>query len=221
MVESGSEITLKRLEWLKRVNENIKPVLQRIAPTQNSTDAFYSSKWLAKENGLALGGDDLNRVQLPDLDPADALGRIRNRLAAELTKLESAEWRAGTTLAGPHRDDWLFQIGSQALKGYGSQGETRSVLLALKLVEIQMFRQATGLNPLLLLDDFSSELDRDRRTFLLEMLLETSLQVFVTTTEDVEWITPREPIALGTSGKKFRVSAGRAAEFISSAESAN
>jgi DNA replication and repair protein RecF len=87
-------------------------------------------------------------------------------------------------LAGPHRDDWSFFYGEQALRGHGSQGEVRSALLALKLCEIELFRSATGHRPLFLLDDFSSELDRERRGFLLRFLLESDLQVFVSTTEE-------------------------------------
>ena len=102
------------------------------------------------------------------------------------------------SLVGPHRDDWAFFLGSQALKGHGSQGEVRSALLALKLCEIDPFRNETGHRPLFLLDDFSSELDQERRAFLLRYLTETDLQVFVTTTE-----------AATFAGKRFWVVNGR------------
>ena len=104
----------------------------------------------------------------------------------KFTSLEQLERIRGTTLLGPHRDDWSFFLESQPLKILGSQGEVRSALLALKLVEIRLFQEQTKTNPILLLDDFSSELDRKRRSFLLKFLESTDLQVFVTSTEAVE-----------------------------------
>ena len=80
-------------------------------------------------------------------------------------------------------DDWLFQFGGHILKAVGSQGEVRTVLLGLKLSEIELFRRKTNGDPILLLDDFSSELDSHRRKALLRYLAETPLQVFVTSTE--------------------------------------
>jgi DNA replication and repair protein RecF len=88
-------------------------------------------------------------------------------------------------------------LGNQPLRGHGSQGEVRSALLALKLCEIDLFRIETGHRPLFLLDDFSSELDKERRAFLLSYLSESDLQTFVSTTEDSSLL-----------GKKFRVSNG-------------
>jgi DNA replication and repair protein RecF len=93
------------------------------------------------------------------------------------------EREVGVTLAGPHRDDWMLLANGQPLKLFGSQGEVRSALLALKLCEIDLYRAHTGMEPVLLLDDFSSELDQHRRSFLLEFLESSPFQVFVTTTE--------------------------------------
>jgi len=69
------------------------------------------------------------------------------------------------------------------------------------MAEVELFREATGLQPLFLLDDFSSELDGDRRGFLLGSLRETDLQVFVTTTEESR-----------VDGKRFRVEEGLLSE---------
>jgi DNA replication and repair protein RecF len=67
----------------------------------------------------------------------------------------------------------------------GSQGEIRSVLLALKLAELEEFEKHTGVQPVLLIDDFSSELDSTRRNFLLNYLKDSELQIFVTSTDDL------------------------------------
>ena len=92
------------------------------------------------------------------------------------------------------------------LKGHGSQGEVRSALLALKLSEIELFRSHTGHLPIFLLDDFSSELDQERRSFLFKFLMETDLQVFVSTTEDAANVL---------QGKRYWVQNGRIEERMS------
>jgi DNA replication and repair protein RecF len=109
------------------------------------------------------------------------------------------------TLAGPHRDDLALFYGDQPLRGHGSQGETRSALITLKLCEIDLFRRKTGHRPILLLDDFSSELDRSRREFLLRYLFESDLQVFVTSTEEPP--LPENPDT-GKNGRVFRMRNG-------------
>ena len=86
-------------------------------------------------------------------------------------------------MIGPHRDDWQFTLRGNSLSNHGSQGEIRSVLLALKLSEVEQFRETCGHLPLFLLDDFSSELDELRRSYLLNFLESSGLQVFITTTD--------------------------------------
>jgi DNA replication and repair protein RecF len=109
---------------------------------------------------------------------------------------------------GPHRDDFLIKVGAEASGGdpdlvdVGSQGEIRSVLLALKLTELEEFERITGVQPVLLIDDFSSELDSTRRGFLLNYLEDSRLQIFVTSTDDL--ITD-----LGSKGKSIRMHQGR------------
>jgi DNA replication and repair protein RecF len=77
----------------------------------------------------------------------------------------------------------MAQLNGRWLDEAGSQGEVRSVLLALRMAEVDLFRAATNFQPVLLIDDFSSELDGDRRRRLLNYLIESGLQVFVTSTE--------------------------------------
>jgi len=154
---------------------------------------------------LSIPNNDLNSGHFAGQDPRPSVEILEQSFWTRLNALEEAELRTRSSLVGPHRDDWAFFLGDHVLKGHGSQGEVRSALLALKLSEIELFRERTGHRPLLLLDDFSSELDRERRSFLLRFLSETDLQVFITTTEDaVAWVKP--------IGKRFQVSNGLLAE---------
>jgi len=83
---------------------------------------------------------------------------------------------------GPHRDDLRLEINGRPARIVASQGQHRVLTLALKLAELGCISQATGLDPLLLLDDVSSELDGSRTEALFKLLGATRNQVFVTTT---------------------------------------
>lgn len=73
-------------------------------------------------------------------------------------------------LVGPHRDDLNFQLNGKSARIYASQGQQRSIVLSLKLAELEVIYQEKGEYPLLLLDDVLSELDIFRREYLLEFI---------------------------------------------------
>ena len=103
----------------------------------------------------------------PEYDPARRVEEAARALYAHLCEKESAEWAAGRCLAGPHRDDLDIRLDGLDAKVYGSQGQTRTAALALKLAERQVFREELGAYPVLLLDDVLSELDPHRQEFIL------------------------------------------------------
>lgn len=88
------------------------------------------------------------------------------------------------TSVGPHRDDLAFAVDGADLKKFGSQGQKRTAVLALKLSELEYVKSETGEYPVLLLDDVMSELDAVRREALLEFVRER-IQTFITTTEPI------------------------------------
>ncbi len=92
----------------------------------------------------------------------------------------SADSRRGMTTIGPHRDDLIFEIGGRPLREYGSTGQQRSAVIALKLVELATLAEATGSEPALVLDDVFAELDAARQERLVERLQGGARQVFVT-----------------------------------------
>lgn len=100
-------------------------------------------------------------------------------LKEELLAHRDAEIRSGVTLFGPHRDDFSFLLDGFAIASFGSRGEVRSIVLALKLAEKTWIERKTGQTPVILLDDAFSELDLDRRVNL--MILAKNQQTIVTT----------------------------------------
>jgi DNA replication and repair protein RecF len=87
----------------------------------------------------------------------------------------------GYTLHGPHRDDIIVLLDGHPLQETASRGEVRSVVLALKIVELQLLEQARETRPVLLLDDVFSELDSERRKALTGYVQQ--YQTFITTTD--------------------------------------
>lgn len=94
-----------------------------------------------------------------------------------------------TTNSGPHRDDLEFKINGEDSKKYGSQGQQRTVALTLKLAEIELVKKKMNTNPVLLLDDVLSELDRNRQTRLLSNI--SNIQTIITCTGLEEFVKDR------------------------------
>ena len=136
---------------------------------QPAAEAFYS--------GISDGNEKMEI--LPGWDCAEeSEENCQKRLLEELREARSADLAAGFTTVGPHRDDFRIQINGLSARNFGSQGQQRSAVLALKLGEASVQESAIGEKPVVLLDDVMSELDAGRQTFLLNQMKEW--QVFLT-----------------------------------------
>jgi len=119
---------------------------------------------------------------LRDVDsPLDSEGWIQRTLSV-LADSRSKEIGAGTTLYGPHRDDFEVEIDGLAAGAFGSRGQQRTAALALRVAEATYLRDSLGDGPVVLLDDILSELDAGRRKGVLDFLGQFQ-QVLVTTSE--------------------------------------
>jgi DNA replication and repair protein RecF len=197
LLDSGSRMIHARLAWLQDRSAAVPRLAAHIAPKQPPIGLKYHFRWKAPESTLPSENGDLTQIHFAGHTPLPSLEDLYRSMKASLRSLEHQEWRLGSSLVGPHRDDWFMEMDRNPLRTHGSQGEIRTALLALKLAEIESFRRVTGHRPILLLDDFSSELDLDRRRFLMDFLQTTDLQVFISSTESV-----------GLPGKKFSVVSG-------------
>jgi DNA replication and repair protein RecF len=114
-----------------------------------------------------------------------------------------AEQSLGNTLVGPHRDEIELTINDTPAKAYGSQGQQRTLVLALKLAELELIEQIVGEPPLLLLDDVLAELDLTRQNQLLSVI-EDRFQTLITTTHlgafDAKWLNSSQILQV-RSGK--------------------
>lgn len=150
LVEYGERVMRARNDFLKR--------LDQIAAE--------------KLNTLTGGLDHLEIIYKPNCD----LGQIAEKLKRNLQR----DLYLGTTNYGPHKDDILFSIDGKEVKSFGSQGQQRTTALAARLAEIDLIREKTGEEPVLLLDDVLSELDEQRQKYLMESI--DGLQAFITCT---------------------------------------
>ena len=116
------------------------------------------------------------------------LDSIKKGFADSLKKLRPEEISRGVTTIGPHRDELRFLANSINLGDYGSRGQVRTTMLALKLAEVSWMKERTGEWPVILLDEVMAELDSERRADLLATLQETEQSLLTTT--DLNLFTP-------------------------------
>jgi DNA replication and repair protein RecF len=122
----------------------------------------------------------------PDEFPIDnnySKEEIHLLLVQKQKRLNEEEKRRGVTLLGPQKDEIEIRVNGGIAKDYGSQGQHKSLLIALKFAEFKYLKEARGETPIILLDDIFSELDSNRSSQALQMVLDTSAQAFITATE--------------------------------------
>lgn len=134
----------------------------------------------------------------PELNTLDA----RESYRGQLRQVRRREIQQGVCSLGPHRDDLEFLVNGINMLSYGSRGQQRTVALAAKLAELSYMRAMTGEEPILLLDDVFSELDLQRRAYLLRQILHHQ-QVLMTTTDFSGF-----PVEILEKAQRYRVVQG-------------
>lgn len=132
--------------------------------------------------GEELGMRYLSTVKLSNSADAE---QITKDFTAEGKAREREELYKKQTIIGPHRDDLVFYLNGKDVRQFGSQGQIRSVVLALKTAQMRLFYQDTGEEPILLLDDVLMELDEARQHYLMDMI-SGQIQTFITSSTGKE-----------------------------------
>lgn len=162
LTKLSGEIINKRLETMRVLSHHAKEIYSHLTSEQEKLSTRYLST-LPYHKDKILKEEEIYR-------------------AYERAVPEDLERRR--TGLGPHRDDIQFLVDGRDVKHYGSQGQQRSVVLAMKLAETEYIKEKKGLAPILLLDDVFSELDRERKRFLIESI--EGCQCFITMTDSVD-----------------------------------
>lgn len=157
-------ITKERVSFVQDISELTYKNMMNISNGQESLKIRYKSSVL----------ESLNIADITDE------GFTEENLTKVMMKKFFDDIMRGSTKIGPHQDDLEFYINDLDAKMYASQGQQRSIVLSLKLAEINYLKSKTGTYPVLLLDDVLSELDKNRQLKLLDAINE-NVQTFITT----------------------------------------
>ncbi len=188
-----------RIEYVPSV-QLPAPLHGRVVP-EGSTD-----QRLAVETRDSTGNEAQSGSAEPPEMASSATDSIAAAIRRQLSGVQADEARRGTTLLGPQRDDLCLFVNDAEARAYGSQGQQRSVALALKLAEFQLIDDYVGEPPVLLLDDVMSDLDDARRRHLLEWVQGRG-QTFLTCTNLRAF-----PKSILDAAKRFHVVAGTVKE---------
>ena len=164
-VGHGTIVLAQRLKMLEAISGIVAERFRQLSGTQQTLEVVYSPTSLSADGAAT---DDL---------PAAFVARMR--------EVADREVEQGVSLVGPHRDDFAFRLDGVDLNTFGSRGQQRLAVLALKLAEVEFMLAETGERPILLLDDVLSELDPARRAFVLEQTVGQG-QTLITTTDPAE-----------------------------------
>ncbi|MGK7929149.1 MAG: DNA replication/repair protein RecF [Spirulina sp.] len=178
LAANGSRVTRRRSRGLARLAPIAREWHARISGEKEVLEINYTPN-------INWDRDDPETVQQAFLE------RIRDR--------QIPERHQGTTLVGPHRDEIELAIDRTPARFYGSQGQQRTLVLALKLAELQLIEEVIGEAPLLLLDDVLAELDPSRQNQLLETI-QDRFQTLITTTHihafDAQWLNASQVLSV-------------------------
>jgi DNA replication and repair protein RecF len=170
LAEFGSRVTRRRAR-----------VIDRLAPLAQAWHESISGKTELLEIQY------IPNVNCTSDDPAS----VQQAFLEKIEQRRLAEQQLGTTVVGPHRDEVEFKIDRAPAKSYGSQGQQRTLVLAIKLAELKLIEEVVGESPLLLLDDVLAELDPNRQNQLLDAI-QDRFQTLITTTHlnsfDAQWL---------------------------------
>jgi len=162
LVITGSNIIYLRIKFLKEIEKISKEKHKIISETEN-LQIKYDCSFLN------------NETELED---------IVNAFKASLEERKGEELRRGQACVGPHRDDILFFINDNEATKFASQGQQRTVVLSLKLAELDIITAKTGEEPILLLDDVLAELDDIRQNYLLKSI-NSATQTIITSVDTI------------------------------------
>lgn len=174
----GAQIILWRIEAVQQIERLASRVHHELTHGSEILRLSYEPSYdpLPKPNGQ-LGLKISTVVDRSGLE----LKEIQNGFRERLREIRSEEIARGITTIGPHRDELRFLANNIDLAYYGSRGQVRTTLLALKLAEVNWMKERTGEWPVILLDEVMAELDTQRRADLLKYVGESEQVLFTTT----------------------------------------
>lgn len=159
LLDYGAYLTAVRAGYIRQLGEQCRQIYSGISGDRELMEISYASSL----------DQDISGFSRED---------YRNAMEEKLQNNRSSDLRGGSTSVGPHRDDLDISVNGKSARNFGSQGQQRSCVLALKLAECHLLEKRSGEAPVVMLDDVMSELDKGRRSYLLNHLADK--QVLIT-----------------------------------------
>lgn len=167
VVTCGSQLMWYRSTLFQKLVSKTHEMYQEVSRNKEVFSASYIPSW--DKNGERIG-------ELLEIQKSDA----RKKLIQALQYYRAQERQRGYAVVGPHADKIEFYLNDNPVSIFGSQGQQRSLVLAMKLAEVKLIEETLDQSPLFLLDDVMSELDEQRRESLLQLVSE-DVQTCITT----------------------------------------
>lgn len=156
LINISKEIVSYRLDFLNEINKKISDIYNNISLKNNKLELIYQ--------------------------PSISYETTNEEIIKEYKRNIKNEIKYKTTNYGIHRDSFIFNIDKKDISLFASSGQQRLAIIALKLVEVEIFKNKTKENPIILLDDVFSELDENKQNLLINGL-NSNIQVILTTTD--------------------------------------
>lgn len=200
LIRPGSQIILWRIEAVQQIERLASRVHHELTHGSEILRLSYEPAFDPLPKPVGQLGLKINTVvDRSGLELKD----IQDAFRARLRERRSEEINRGVTTIGPHRDELRFLANDIDLGNYGSRGQVRTMLLALKLAEVNWMKERTGEWPVILLDEVMAELDLQRRADLLEYIGDSEQVLFTTT--DLNLFVP----AFAEKAEVWKVESGR------------
>lgn len=182
----GARLGLTRWRLFDRLYDHMALVYSNISQNE-SLEGLYVPSW----NRI-----DSKKGQITDKEQYEAemkaadmtIDEMKDIILEHSTTYAEQELARGVSLIGPHKDEMLFFINNKNARLFASQGQQRTIVLAMKIASVMLVNEIMGSEPILLLDDVMSELDEDHRAALTGFIKQ-STQTFITTT-NLDYFTP-------------------------------
>ena len=185
LTTSGAVLVAGRQRLLRELEVRARKAHDDLSGSAEDLELHYQPGFVATANNT--GQLSFNALGL-DLNRQLSADEIAGQFSARLEDLRGEEIARGMTLIGPQRDELRLTVNGRDLGLYGSRGQARTAVMALKLAELEWMRDTIGEWPVLLLDEVVAELDANRRAYLLDRI-DGASQALLTTTEP-EIFTP-------------------------------
>lgn len=181
MVTLGSHILIRRATFWEAMAREAQRI--HYEALTEGTESMRLHYWPRLEShGVGREEETTTAAEVWLQTHKDNVTLVMQRLMKAVTAVRTEDVARGSSSIGPHRDDWRIWVNGRDLGSYGSRGQQRSAILALKLAEINWMSAATGDTPILLLDEVVAELDERRRSLLLDYVKQAP-QALLTATD--------------------------------------